>query len=153
MKTAHVLGAVSKMRNDPRREILGDGGVAAAFGTNVPAYFYAALDVLALTLAFLVAYLLTERIRDFALHAAWFHALVPILAPETGGSIRPVTEASWVLFVAAPALIICQEALGGYRPLCNQTRARIVFTGILAPLMGLGAIAIVLFALRTPTWS
>jgi exopolysaccharide biosynthesis polyprenyl glycosylphosphotransferase len=28
-----------------------------------------------------------------------------------------------------------------------------VFTGILAPLMGLGAIAIVLFALRTPTWS
>jgi exopolysaccharide biosynthesis polyprenyl glycosylphosphotransferase len=156
MKTAQVFAGVAAPSVGRRRSNTLDLNKVASdvtFGTNVPRHFLVALDVLTLTLAFLVAYLLTLRVRDFALHASWFQGLVPFLSPDPSGGFRPIAEAAWVLLVSVPVVLGCMQTLGGYRPLFSQSRSRIVLTGVLSPVMGLAAIAIVLFALRTATWS
>jgi exopolysaccharide biosynthesis polyprenyl glycosylphosphotransferase len=154
MKSVDVIvPAIQPQR--PRRVAVARAPSDAAFGTQVPRAFLVALDILTLTLAFLTAYLFTPRIRDLALHATWFqNHLSLLLSPDATGGFRPLAEASWVLFVTVPVELICLQAMGAYgRPLPNQSRSRIALTGLMSPLIGLGAIAIVLFALRTPTWS
>jgi len=153
MKTAQVLGTVAAVGGRRRIDIVDERAVEVGFGTKVPRHFLVALDVLTLALAFVSAYLLALSIRDVTLHARWFQAFVPLLVPDSAGGFRPMAEASWVLFVTTPVVIVCMQALGGYRPFCSQSRSRLVLSSLLAPLMGLGAIAIVLFALRIPSWS
>jgi exopolysaccharide biosynthesis polyprenyl glycosylphosphotransferase len=58
-----------------------------------------------------------------------------------------------MLFVALPLTLLAIQALGGYLPLVQQSRTRIAVCAVIAPIIGLGGIAVVLFALRSPNWS
>jgi exopolysaccharide biosynthesis polyprenyl glycosylphosphotransferase len=126
-----------------------DGSV----GTTVPRFFLVALDLLMLALSFLLAYLLAPILKSMTLHASWFAGWAAVLAADPAGELKPLEEMAWVLFVMSAVVILVLQAISAYRPLPTQTRTQVVLSGILSPVGGLGSIALILFALRNPTWS
>ena len=124
-----------------------------AFGTTVPRFFLVAIDLLNLTLAFLLAYLFSPLVKTLFLGASWFGAWASILAADAAGQLPPVQEMAWVLLVMAVVVILALQALSAYRPMLLQARTQIVLSSVIAPVSGLAAIALILFALRSPVWS
>jgi exopolysaccharide biosynthesis polyprenyl glycosylphosphotransferase len=138
----------------PRPRRMAAGAAAdAAFGTNVPRYFLVALDVLSLAGAFFTAYMVAPHVRSFALAGGTLHDWVIALSPDAAGEFRPMRELAWVLGIMSAVVVLGFQASGAYRPLTAQTRTQVVLSGILSPLVGLGAIALIPFSLRSPQWS
>jgi exopolysaccharide biosynthesis polyprenyl glycosylphosphotransferase len=152
MNTANALTSAARAERR-RRDGLSAVTPDAAFGTSVPRVFLVATDLLTLAFAFFSAYLLAPHVREAALHAQWFRSVDVLLVPDLEGRFRPLAEASWVLFVTAPVVLFCMQTMGAYRPLTTQSRWRVVLTALASSLVGLGAVTVVLFALRVPTWS
>ena len=130
-----------------------DLGTLGVSGPELPRPFLWLADGLCMTAVFNVAYLLAPRIKAIALNpqsslAPW----VSYLAPE-GGQYRGLGEVAWVLMVMWAATALSLQGMGAYEPLLRQTRARVVLSSIVAPFVGLSAIALVLFAMRSPNWS
>src|SRR6185295_14998160 len=73
--------------------------------------------------------------------------------PDTVGEFRPIRDVLWLLFVMAAVSILYVQGVDGYRPLVRQTRANLALTSLIAPLIGLGTITMILFAVRSPGWS
>jgi exopolysaccharide biosynthesis polyprenyl glycosylphosphotransferase len=124
-----------------------------AFGTTVPRFFLIAVDLLTVALAFSYAYLLSPLVKSFLLRASWFGQWATVLAADAAGELRPFHEMAWVLLVMAVVVILALQGLSAYRPLLAQARTQIVLGSIAAPVGGLGTIALILFALRSPVWS
>jgi exopolysaccharide biosynthesis polyprenyl glycosylphosphotransferase len=121
-----------------------------------PVSFLVLLDVLSLSAAFLTAYLAAPIIKRLVMTGpqtiqAWALAFSPELRPAFG--MRPIGEALWVLPVMAAATILFMQSVDGYRPLVWQSRTRLVLTSFLAPLIGLGTLTVILFALQSGRWS
>ncbi|HXT31761.1 MAG TPA: sugar transferase [Vicinamibacterales bacterium] len=125
----------------------------ATFGTNVPRYFLIAIDVLSLTGAFFSAYVVAPRVRSVAISGSLLHDWVFALSPDVLGEFRPMREMAWVLYVMIAVTVLGLQLTGGYRPLPSQTRTQVALSAVLAPLVGLGAIALIPFSLKTPQWS
>jgi len=124
-----------------------------AFGTSVPRFFLIATDLLTLALAFLLAHLLAPAVKTVLLNARWFGTWATVLAASAAGELRPVQEMAWVLVVIGAVAILTLQAMSAYRPLLTQSRTQVVLSGIAAPMCGLGAVALILFALRSLIWS
>jgi exopolysaccharide biosynthesis polyprenyl glycosylphosphotransferase len=60
----------------------------------------------------------------------------------------PPFAAVLMFIVMAPSTMVCTQLLGGYRPLLEQSRTRMIVASLCAPLAGSGAIAVVLFVLK-----
>jgi len=123
-------------------------------GPELPRLLLWLADAVCIVAAFLAAYALAPRIKAAALNpqsvlAPW----VSYLAPERGGDYRSLDEVAWVLLVMWAVTALAMQGMGGYRPLLQQSRARVVGSTFAAPWIGLSAIALVLFALRSPSWS
>jgi exopolysaccharide biosynthesis polyprenyl glycosylphosphotransferase len=118
-----------------------------------PPVFLLLIDLLALIVAFLVAYSTTTDLNKLLLNQTLFRSWIPLLAPASGGELPPLDETSWVLLVMVAVTLLCVQSAGGYRPLVRQSRTRLIVVSIVAPLAGLGTIALVLFALRSIAWS
>ena len=129
------------------------GAHDGAFGTAVPRFFLIAIDLLTLALAFLLAYLLSPAVKTLLLGASWFGAWATALAADPAGELPPVQEMAWVLLVTSSVVILALQAMSAYRPLLRQPRTHVILSGIAAPMCGLGAVALILFALRSPIWS
>jgi len=123
------------------------------FGTNVPRLFLLALDLLALSLAFFDTYVIAPHVRSLVMTGGWLHHWVFALSPDAAAEFRPLREVAWMLYVMAAVVVLGLQASGGYRPLTLQTRTQVLLGGILSPLVGLGAIALIPFSLRNPQWS
>src|SRR5262249_35020627 len=80
-------------------------------------------------------------------------ALQDVLSPASGGYYRSIDEAVWVLVVMAAVTLLSLHALGGYRPLVQQSRGRVLFSTIVSPFVGLSTVVLVLFAFRSQNWS
>lgn len=127
---------------------------ARSSGAELPRLFLWLADGLCVVTAFLAAYVLAPRIKAVALNpqsvlAPW----VSYLAPELGGEYRSLSEVAWVLLVMWAVTSLSMQGMGGYQTLLRQTRARVVMSTFAAPFVGLSTIALVLFALRSPSWS
>ena len=123
-------------------------------GPELPRPFLWLADGLCIVAAFHTAYLLAPRIKAVALNpqsvlAPW----VSYLAPELGGEYRSLDEVAWVLLVMWAVTTLSLQGLGAYRPLLQQSRARVVGSTFAAPFVGLSTVALVLFALRSASWS
>jgi exopolysaccharide biosynthesis polyprenyl glycosylphosphotransferase len=125
----------------------------ATFGTNVPRFFLVAIDVLSLAGAFFTTFTLAPYVRALAISGGWLHDWVLALSPDAAGEFRPMHEMVWVLCVMIAVVVLGLQSAGAYRPLPSQTRTQVILSGILSPLVGLGAIALIPFSLRTPQWS
>jgi len=131
----------------------GSATADGTFGTNVPRFFLLALDLLSLALAFFDTYLIAPHVRSFAINGGWLHYWVFAPSPDASGEFRPLAEVAWMLYIMAAVVVLGLQTSGGYRPLSMQTRTQVVLGGILSPLVGLGAIALIPFSLRSPQWS
>ena len=123
-------------------------------GPELPRAFLWLADGVCIVTAFLAAYLLAPRIKAVALSpqsvlAPW----VSYLAPALGGEYRSLREVAWVLLVMWAVTALSLQGMGGYRPLLQQSRARVVGSTFAAPFVGLSTVALVLFALRSASWS
>ncbi len=122
----------------------------------IPRRFFWLLDVLILGLAFLGAYALVPGLQTlFApgglLHSSWLDQLAsPAL---WNGVLPPHLDLLWMLLIMAPAVLIALAFLGVHGSLLGLSRTRIIIASVLAPLIGLGLIALVLFALKKSDWS
>jgi len=125
---------------------------ARAVGAE-PAPFLVLLDLLSFATAFWIAYAAAPFLKDLLLNHAVVRGWVAVLAPEVGGQYPPIKDMVWVLLVAAPVAVLSLQATGGYRPLIVQSRSRLALTVMLAPAVGLGTIALILFALKNSSWS
>jgi exopolysaccharide biosynthesis polyprenyl glycosylphosphotransferase len=76
-----------------------------------------------------------------------------VLSRDAAREFRPMHEMAWVLCVMIAVVVLGLQTAGAYRPLPSQTRTHVILSGILSPLVGLGAIALIPFSLRTPEWS
>ncbi|MEO8257207.1 MAG: sugar transferase [Acidobacteriota bacterium] len=123
-------------------------------GPDVPALFFVLLDLLSLVAAFQAAYFAAPIVKSLLLSggrlpAAW----IALLSPELTSEFRPLHEVAWVLLVMTAVTVLCIQALGGYRPLVRQSRTRVVLTAIVAPLVSISIITLILFTLRSTSWS
>jgi exopolysaccharide biosynthesis polyprenyl glycosylphosphotransferase len=143
-------GARARRSGRPAASAVHDG----SFGTAVPRFFLVALDLLCLALAFFVAYQLAPTVKAMTFGPTAFAGWVTtVLAVDFSGELPAMQELAWLLYVMSVCVVFGLHAMSAYRPLVTQTRTHVVLTGIVAPAAGLGAIALILFALRSPMWS
>ena len=143
-------GAGEPRSGRPATSAVHDG----SFGTAVPRFFLVAIDLLGIALAFLAAYQLAPTVKALTLRATALAGwATTVLAADFAGELPPPRELAWLLCVMSVCVVFSLQAMSAYRPLQAQTRTYVVLTGILAPAAGLGAIALILFALRSPIWS
>ncbi|PYS49852.1 MAG: hypothetical protein DMF68_08775 [Acidobacteria bacterium] len=121
----------------------------------IPRRFFWAFDLLALCIAFVVAYSLIPRLIPFfepngILRFSWLAALE---LPTREGTLPPFSESIWILLTVAPTALLVLGLLGLHGPLFNQSRARIVTGSLLAAFAGLSLITLAMFALKSPGWS
>lgn len=68
-------------------------------------------------------------------------------AAEAAG-LRPFSEIVWIPLVMLPVTLLFVQLLGGYRPLLEQSRTRVVLTSLLAPAFGVSFVALLLVTTR-----
>src|SRR5262249_52483313 len=81
------------------------------------------------------------------------HGIAARFSPDLTLDFGPFRDVLWVPLSLAPAVVLTLQAIDGYRPLVDQSRTRVLLGALVAPLVGLGAIAVVLFALHEVTVS
>ena len=118
-----------------------------------PASFLIVLDFLILSAAFGLAYVLAPVLKKILLNATELRGWIALLSPTVGGEFRALADVAWALPVMAAVTLLCIQQVGGYRPLVSQSRTRLILTSAVAPLVGLGTLALLLFALRSDNWS
>jgi exopolysaccharide biosynthesis polyprenyl glycosylphosphotransferase len=102
---------------------------ASASQYSVPRRFLWATDVL---------------VQGVAVMAAWrLSPLVPTLPASGPGRY---SEIFWVPFVMIPAALLTFQVLGGYRPLLEQSRTRLILGSAAAALAGISLVSLVLVA-------
>jgi exopolysaccharide biosynthesis polyprenyl glycosylphosphotransferase len=131
-------------------DTLGGGGNV---GADIPRVFLLLIDLVTLLVTFELSYVLAPVAKRMALASPAMAGAVAVLSPQLGGEYRPLNEVLWVLLILAPATVLCLQATGAYRPILLQSRTRIVVSTLVSPLVGLGAVTVVLFTLRSPSWS
>ncbi len=112
----------------------------------IPRRFFWLADSLMMGVAFGAAYLAFPGLRAWVLGSGVLqYPLFQLLTPAPGPT-PPLSERLWVLLVLAPLTIFWLEAAGNYRPMLQQSRARVLVGGLLAPFGALSVLALVLLA-------
>jgi exopolysaccharide biosynthesis polyprenyl glycosylphosphotransferase len=124
------------------------------FGPDIPRRFLWLCDSFAIVAAFLGAYQLAPVIKSAALS----RQVVPdpwitLLSLDVVGDYRPIDDVAWVPLVMGAITLLCIQALGGYAPLTQQSRTRVVLSTVVATVVGLGTVALVVFTVRSQNWS
>ena len=127
---------------------------AAARGATdgIPRQFLWLVDVCVVCLAFAAAYRLAPTLQALMASAGmlqlpWLESFRPPAVTELG-DFRTLGDHLWILLVTLPAILLGMQVLGGYRDLLQQSRTRVILSSALAPVAGLGSLALVIFALK-----
>src|SRR5713226_5016807 len=119
----------------------------------IPRRFFWILDFTMVAFAFCLAYTLWPEFRPI-LNGMRFQWLSGALQPQTiVGTLPPFHSMAWILVLAGIAAVIALEIGEAYRPLLQQSRARVVITSVVAPIAAGGVITLVLFFEKTSSWS
>lgn len=123
---------------------------AAASGYSVPRRYLRLSDLIVQAAAFVAAWLVTPALSSIlgpggALHVLPFAWLSP---PGLVGALLPLHQLAWIPIVTVPTTMFAMQGLGGHAPLLEQSRARVVVSSLLAPLLGLSFLALILVALK-----
>jgi len=118
----------------------------------IPRRFFWLFDVFILSAAFFLAYFIVPRIPPLflaggPLHISWLKIL-SLPPAEWVGTLPHYSYLLWILLTTIPATIMVMEILGGYRPLFEQSRTRILINSLASPTIGLGFIAPVLIVFK-----
>jgi len=123
----------------------------------VPGRFLWLADALIQLLALLAAWRLAPMLQlELAAERAGRLPGFRWLALQPGAAaagLRPFLEIVWIPLVTVPATLLVMQALGGYRPLLEQSRTRVVLTSVVAPLVGLSLVTLMLVTIRNQSTS
>ena len=114
-------------------------------------------DLAVLAIAFWLAVKLVPPLHALlwsggVLHAEWVDSFLSP-AGDTANATVTLVDFVWVFVTMGPTIIISYQAFGAYRPIREQTPNAIVFASLYAPVMGVGVLTVVLFALKHPGYS
>lgn len=135
---------------------LAESAVSASTYTVPPGFLWLA-DVLVQSAAMLLAWRLAPLIQRLAAaeragRVPWLSWLsLPPAAAAAG--LRPLGEVVWIPLVTVPVTLMVVRLLGGYRPLLEQSRTRVMLTSVVAPLIGLSLVTLVLITVRNQSTS
>lgn len=115
--------------------------------------FLVLVDLVSILAAFFLAHVGAPLLKQVLLTRVVLPPrFVQLMSPEFG-EFRPMSDVAWMLLVAGAVTILVLQALGGYRPLLVQSRTRIILAVLAASLVSVGTITLVLFTLRSASWS
>jgi exopolysaccharide biosynthesis polyprenyl glycosylphosphotransferase len=119
----------------------------------IPRRFFWALDFALVAFAFCFAYALWPALHQTTSHFS-FHWLPASLRPDAAtGELPPFRSMLRIMILAGVAAIIALQFTDGYRPLLQQTRARVLITSLFAPLVSGAVITLFLFFEKSVDWS
>jgi exopolysaccharide biosynthesis polyprenyl glycosylphosphotransferase len=119
----------------------------------IPRRFFWMLDFAVIAFTFCLAYAIWPLLHDLLLHAR-FQSLPPILHPEPAtGELPAFVTIAPTLMIGGVAALFVLEFLEAYRPVLQQTRARVVAYSLAAPLGAAGVITLFLFFEKRVGWS
>jgi exopolysaccharide biosynthesis polyprenyl glycosylphosphotransferase len=119
----------------------------------LPRRFFWILDFAVIAFAFCLAYALWPALRHLlgGVHLDWLP--LQLRPSETTGELPPFRMIARMLAVAGVATIFILEAEEAYRPLLQQSRARLVLSSFFAPVGATGVITLFLFFEKSVDWS
>lgn len=102
--------------------------------------------------AFLVAWRLSEVTQWLAstdgLGRLPFLSRLSVRPFADAVGVRPLGDVVWIAFVMVPVTLLVAQALGGYRPILEQTRTRVALSTLLGPIVGLSVVTLILITVR-----
>jgi exopolysaccharide biosynthesis polyprenyl glycosylphosphotransferase len=130
---------------------------AAASGAGrdetVPRAFLALADLGTLAIAFSITGLLAPWVQWLLLPSGPLALPTWMSLPLAPEQFPPLRSVIWVLIATSPLTVFFMELLGGYRPLIDQSRTRLLMTTVLSPVMALAFLALALFAAKSTSSS
>jgi exopolysaccharide biosynthesis polyprenyl glycosylphosphotransferase len=127
---------------------------SAAVGDDdtIPPTFLVLFDLIALGLAFAMTRPLAPLVQAVLLQLGPWGLTLPawMALPDTASAdaFSALPSLIWTLFVTAPTTVLFLALLGGYRPIMDQSRARLIATTALSLLLSLGIVTLMLFTVK-----
>lgn len=125
---------------------------AAGRDEAIPRVFLVVVDVVTLGLAFVVAVASAPWVQWLLLPTGPLGVSLPrwLSAPREPNfdAFPALASALWMVLLVSPLTVVFMELLGGYRPLVHQSRARLLSSAVIAPILALSLLALGLFALK-----
>ena len=129
-----------------------ESAVQSSYGYTVPRRFLWFLDFFVQAFAVFAAQQVAPLIQPLAgpngpLRVRW---LTWLSLPDAGtmGNFRPFNELLWIPLVMVPSTLLFMQLLGGYRPLLEQSRTRLLISSLGAPFLGLSVVTVLVTSLR-----
>jgi exopolysaccharide biosynthesis polyprenyl glycosylphosphotransferase len=121
-------------------------------GGSIPRRFLLIADTAGIFLSFATAQVIAPWLQGLvapggALRARWLEFLRPPAAEDIG-YLPSLLDALWIPLVVVPVAVLAMQALGGYRPVHQQSRSRVLLGSVCSPLFGASSLALVLFAFK-----
>ena len=120
--------------------------------STIPATFLVLFDLLALSLAFAITKPIAPTVQWLLLPSGPLRLTLPawLALPEHlgPGDFAALPSLLWILAITAPTTVLLQALLGGYRPIVDQSRARLVAGSALSLLLSLSLVTLALFTLK-----
>ena len=138
------------IEDHPETATIPRGAVAAGDDDRIPRVFLASADLVALAVAFLVAYALSPAVQRSFLPGGLLDGFLPDIFPVPSAPtpvFPPLSELIWILVASAPATLVVLELAGGYRRLLDQSWARVGASAALAQTIAISFNALIVFAL------
>lgn len=119
----------------------------------IPRRFFWLLDFAAVAIAFALAYELWPALHEWTIRLK-FGWIPELLRPQPStGELPPFRIILRLVVAAGIAAILVLETAEAYRPLLRQSRARILYSSILAPIGAAGVVTLFLFFEKQAGWS
>lgn len=120
----------------------------AGHDETIPRTFVALLDVLAVLAAFLTAVSVAPWIQWLLIAGALTPDWLVVPGSPSFDQFPSMQSLLWVLTPTLPLTLFFMELFGGYRQLADQSRARVLISSTLSPLVALSFLTLLLFALK-----
>ena len=119
---------------------------------SIPRTFMVLFDLAVMALAFVLTRPMAPVVQHLLLPdgplgvrlPAWLE--LPAAASPEGFAALP--HMMWVLLVTMPTTVLYMALLDGYRPLVDQSRARLLASSLLSPLLALSVVSLALYTLK-----
>ncbi len=140
-RTAVPLGAVE----------CADSAVSASTYAVPPGFLWL-VDVCLLSATWIIAWALSPTTQWLAAaeHLGRVPGFTGLALPSAadGTGLRPFAEVAWIPLVMVPMALLSMQMLGGYRPLLEQSRVKMILSSVIAPLFGLSLVTLALVTVR-----
>ena len=126
--------------------------VAAGHDDSIPPTFLVLFDVLALCLAFAMTRPIAPTVKSLLLPSGPLHLTLPLWlalpAQASSGDFSALPSMLWLLMITTPTTVLLLALLGGYRPIVDQSRTRLVASSALSLVLSFSLVTLALFTLK-----